>query len=150
MRCSDTHLRAILQEKYGRQMLPMNPPGYTRSCHRWSVWRSRNSLGFAKNISKENWTYMILQMHWCRVSICTCALVKSESDCLLSAILIDFMIWADYWLTDHPEFRWTTQTSTIGCLLCDPEFCIFHSTVRPRNLVALCKFLSRTTCGPFY
>ena len=24
------------------------------------------------------------------------------------------MVWADYWLIDHPELRWTTQPSTMG------------------------------------
>ena len=51
-----------------------------------------------------------------------------DSDCLLLTILIDFILWADHWLTDHPELRRTTQPSTIGGPLCDPGFCIFRST----------------------
>ena len=41
----------------GCQMRPMNPQGDPTSCHRWSVWRPMNSLGFAENISEWNWTY---------------------------------------------------------------------------------------------
>ena len=42
---------------------------------------------------------------------------------------MDFMLWADYWLTDQPELRRTTQPSTMGGPLCDPGFCILRSTV---------------------
>ena len=38
------------------------------------------------------------------------------------------MLWADYWLTDQPELRRTTQPSTMGGPLCDPGFCILCST----------------------
>ena len=47
----------------------------------------------------------------------------------LLTILIDFMLWADYWLMDHPELRRTTQPSNMGGPLCDPRFCIFRSNV---------------------
>ena len=42
--------------------------------------------------------------------------------------LIDFMVWADCWLTDHPELRRTTQPSPMGGPWGKPGFCIFHST----------------------
>ena len=38
------------------------------------------------------------------------------------------MLWADYWLTDHPELIRTTQPSTMNGQLCDLGFCIFRST----------------------
>ena len=42
--------------------------------------------------------------------------------------LIDFVVWDDYWLTDHPELRRTTQPSRMGGPLGEPRFCIFRST----------------------
>ena len=42
--------------------------------------------------------------------------------------LIGCMVSADYWLTDYPELRRTTQPSTIGSPLGEPGFCIFGST----------------------
>ena len=49
-------------------------------------------------------------------------------------VLINFMVWADYWLVDHPELRWTTQPSTMGDPLGEPGFCIFRSTIIITNL----------------
>ena len=37
----------------GRQMRLMNPPGDPRSCHRWSVWRLMDSLGFTENVKVD-------------------------------------------------------------------------------------------------
>ena len=104
----------------GRQMRPMNPPGYPRSHHRWSVWRPMNSLG---NISEWNWSYDFTDI------MCPFVLKPKQNmdvDWLIWTIfLIDFMVWADYWLTDHPELRRTIQPSTMGG--------IFRSTVHEDN-----------------
>ena len=48
--------------------------------------------------------------------------------------LIGCMVSADYWLTDYPELRRTTQPSTTGSPLGKPGFCIFCSTAEVHNL----------------
>ena len=43
------------EQSPGRQMRPMSPPGDPRPCHRWSVCRPIDSLGFAENVLEWNW-----------------------------------------------------------------------------------------------
>ena len=38
-----------------------------------------------------------------------------------------FIVSVDYWLTDHPELRWTAQSSTMCGLLGDPGFGTFRT-----------------------
>ena len=113
----------------------MNPPGDPRSHHRWSVWRQMNSLGFAENISKWNWIYDSTDSLISCVRLHSCLGKTRTSIGSFWPFLIDFMVWADYWSTDHPELRRATQPSTTGGPLDEPGFCIFRSTVRDARAV---------------
>ena len=83
----------------------------------------------AQKIFRSETGYTVPPMHWYHMSVCTCVLSKRHTPIgSFWLILIDFMVWADYWLTDHPELRRTTQASTMGGPLGEPGFCIFRST----------------------
>ena len=70
--------------------------------------------------------HMIPQLSYVRLYLC---LNKTRTSIRsFWPFLIDFLVWADYWLTDHPELRGTTQPSTMGGPLGEPGFCIFRST----------------------
>ena len=76
------------------------------------------------------WRYCSLELNHRYGCLYLCLNKNVDSDWLiLTDYLIDFMVSVDYWLTDHPELRWTTQPSITGGPLDDPRFCFIRSTV---------------------
>ena len=84
----------------------------------WMVHLATNEFLVLQKIFRNESGHKFPPMHWYHVSGGTCVKVKGTIRLAHSdQFLINFMVWADYWLTDHPELGQTTQASTMGAVV---------------------------------
>ena len=128
--CNKHYVTAVLL-KHGRPVAKSDPwiPRATQGPTIDGPFGDQWILNVLQKIFRNETGYTVPPMHWYHMSVCTCVLSKRHTPIgSFWPILIDFTVWADYWITDHPELRRTTQASTMGGPLGEPGFCIFRST----------------------